>query len=290
MVPQFLNRIAPSFTHFIDHEMLRKGSAYINVNSGNLYNTQDPNFPNKTIYASPYRQFVSDYSINGAFIPSGISVGNTFNPKGANGLSVDYELGRVLLDNSISPSLQNVKCSYAYKEYNVYYTESQDDTLIFEAKYPVRPTDSLGSDAKQPLSYDQLTYPAIFIKTQYTENVPFAFGGLDESIVDVRAIFLADSPYLLDAGVSIATDMGRKYFPVLYPKDMPFNMFGDYKSNNYNYLNLCSHYSQTGSLMAMVSSVTISRFAPSVNKLIGNNSYGAFADFTLSYVRQPRLN
>lgn len=290
MVPQFLNRIAPSFTHFIDHEMLRKGSAYTNINSGSLYSTKDPSFPNKTIYGSPYRQFVSDHSIGGANIPSGVSVGNTFNPKGANDLSIDYELGRVLLNNTVSNSLQNVKCSYAYKEYNVYYTESQDDTLIFEAKYPVRPTDDLGNNANQALNYDQLTYPAIFVKTQYTENVPFAFGGLDESIVNIRAIFLADSPYLLDAGVSIATDMGRKYFPVLYPKDMPFNMYGDYKGNNYNYLNLCSQYSQTGSLMAMVSSVTISRFAPSVNKLIGNNSYGAFADFTLSYVREPRLN
>lgn len=290
MVPQFLNRIAPSFTHFIDHEMLRRGSAYINVNSGILYNTKDPNFPNKTIYGSPYRQFVSDHSINGAVIPSGVNVGNTFNSKAVNGLSIDYELGRVLFDNSVSSSLQNVKCSYAYKEYNVYYTESQDDALIFEAKYPVRPMDAKGSDAKTALNYDQLTYPAIFVKTQYTENLPFAFGGLDESIVNIRTIFLADSPYLLDAGVSIATDMARKHFPVLYPKDMPFNIYGDYKANNYNYLNLCAQYSQTGSLMAMVSSVNISRFAPSVNKLIGNNSYGAFADFTLSYVREPRLN
>lgn len=290
MIPQFLNRIAPSFTHFIDHEMLRKGSAYININSGSLYNTKDPSFPNKIIYGSPYRQFVSDHSINGANIPSGVNVGNSFNPKGVNGLNVDYELGRVLFNNSISSSLQNVKCSYAYKEFNVYYTESQDDTLIFEAKYPVRPLDSFGSDAKQALNYDQLTYPAIFIKTQYTENIPFAFGGLDESVVNVRAIFLADSPYLLDAGVSIAADMGRKYFPVLYPKDMPFNMYGDYKSNNFNYLNLCQQYSQTGSLMALTSSVNISRFAPSVNKLIGNNSYGAFADFEIKYIREPRIN
>jgi hypothetical protein len=290
MIPQFLNRIAPSFTHFIDHEILRKGSAYINVNSGNLYNTQDPNFSNKTIYASPYRQFVSDYSINGANIPSGVYINNTFNPKTTGGLYIDYELGRAIFNNTLSTSLASVKCSYAYKEYNVYYTESQDDTLIFESKYPVRPNDSLGSDAKTPLSYDQLTYPAIFVKTQYTENQPFAFGGLDESIVNIRTIFLADSPYLLDAGVSIATDMARKYFPVLHPKDMPFNIYGDYKNQNYNYLNLCHQYSQTGSLMALVSSVTISKFAPSVNKLVGNNSYGAFADFTLSYVREPRIN
>lgn len=288
MQPQILNRVAPSFVYFIDHKMLAKGNAFINVQSGSLFSSSDPNYPNKKIYASPYRQFVADNSINGANIPSGVLVGNSFNSKGSNGLAIDYDKGRILFNNNYNPA--SVKCSYAYKEYNVYYNESQDEQLVFEAKYPVRPTDYSSEASNKGLLYDQLTYPAIFVKTQYNENFPFAFGGLDETQVDIRCIFLADSTYLLDAGVSIASDLARTYFPILHPKDMPFNMYGDYKNNiNYNYLNLCSQYSQTGSLMALVDTVSISKFAPSVNKMIGNNSFGAFADFTVKFIREPRI-
>jgi hypothetical protein len=290
MTPQFINRIVPSFKLFIDHEMLDRGNAYVNITSGKLYNTSDPHFPDKTIYSSPYRQFVSDSSILGANIPSGVYINNTFTPRGSGNLRIDYDLGRGIFDSSISKSLPSVSCSYAYKEYNVYYAESQDESLIFDAKYPVRPTDLAGNTNTDPLEYSELTYPCIFIKTQYTENVPFSFGGLDESEVDIRCIFLADSPYLLDAGISIASDMGRKYFPILYPVDMPFNIYGDYKYSNFNYLNLCGNYSKTGILMALVESVKISKFAPSANKLIGQNTYGAFADFTVRCIRTPRIN
>lgn len=285
MNPQFLNRISPSFTLFLDHEMLHKGQAFTNINSGSMQPKQDPNFPDKTIYSTPYRQFVSDYSINGANIASGINVGNVFLNKGSSGLYIDYDMGRAILNGSVSKNIANINLNYAYKEYNIYYNESQDDTLIFEAKYPVRPP----INGNLNLEYNQITYPAIFVRTQYFQNRPFAFGGLDTSVVEVRTIFLADSSYLLDAGMSIAADMFNKNFPVLYPKDMPFNIYGDYKNNiNFNYLNLCSQYSQTGSLMAMVNDVKISRFAPSVNKLIGNNSYGAFADFTIHFIRESR--
>jgi len=285
MDPQFLNKIAPSFTLFLDHEILYKGNAYTNVISGKTYSKQDPNFPDKTIYAAPYRQFVSDHSVIGANIPSGASIGQTFINKMSSGLYIDYDMGRAILNGNVSKNLNNVTLNYAYKEYNIYYNESQDDTLIFEAKYPVRP-----SIDNHDLEYNQITYPAIFVRTQNFQNRPFAFGGLDTSHLEIRTMFLADSPYLLDAGMSIAADMFNKYFPVLYPKDMPFNVYGDYKNNiNYNYLNLCGQYSQTGSLMANIADVKISRFAPSVNKLIGNNCYGAFADFSIEYIRQSRL-
>lgn len=290
IAPQFLNRLGPSFTLFIDHEMLYRGQGYVNVNSGELFPVNDPSFPDKKIFASAYRQFVADSSVVGANIPSGVNVGFNFLNKGTSGLYIDYDMGRAIFSNTIPSNIQQVKTSYSYKEYNVYYNESQDDQLIFEAKYPVRPLDLYGNESKTPLQYNQVTYPAIFVKSQYTENVPFAFGGLDETILDIRCTFLADSTYLLDAGVSIASDMSKKYFPVLSPKDMPFNIYGDYKNGIiYNFKSLYSQYCQTGSLMALIDSVKISKFAPSVNKLIGNNAFGAFADFTVKWVRQPRL-
>lgn len=282
MTPQIINRIAPSFIYFLDHKTLKNGNAFLNVTNGNLKNSNDPNFPNKTVYASQYRQFVADNSIPNANIASGVNIGSSFIPKNTSGLKIDYDMGRAIFDDSVSQNIQNMTCSYAYKEYNIYYNENQDEQIIFDTKYESRPYSVNGENLI--LNYDQVVYPAIFVKTQYNEHVPFAFGGTKELQADIRAIYLADSQYLLDAGISIASELTNKYFPVLYPKDMPFNVYGDYKNNNYNYLNLCSTYSQTGALMAMINSVKISKFSTSANKLIGNNLYGGFADFTVKYL------
>jgi hypothetical protein len=282
MTPQIINRIAPSFVYFLDHKILKNGKAFVNVNSGSMAAKQDPAFTNKTIYASQYRQFVSDNSIIGANIPSGIFSNSQHILRGTSGLHIDYEMGRAIFDNSVSQNLSNIKCSFAYKEYNIYYNESQDEELIFDAKYQVRP--EVINSSNSILEYNQVVYPAIFIKTQSSQHVPFSFGGVKELRMNLRAIYLADSQYLLDGGISIASELTNSYFPALHPKDMPFNVYGDYKGNNFNYLNLCSIYSQTGSLMAMIDSVSISKFAPSVNKMIGNNFYGAFADFSIRYM------
>jgi hypothetical protein len=282
MVPQIINRIAPSFVYFLDHKILKNGEAFVNVNSGSLGHKEDPSFANKTVYASQYRQFVSDNSIIGANIASGVFINNNFINKGTSGLKIDYEMGRAIFDNNVPNLINNIKCSYAYKEYNIYYNEEQDEQIIFDAKYQVRPSNINGSNPV--LEYNEVVYPAIFVKTQYSEHVPFSFGGTKELQMDLRAVYIADSQYLLDAGISIASELTNSYFPVLQPKDMPFNFYGDYKNNNFNYLNLCSTYSQTGSLMAMVNSVKISKFSSSTNKLIGNGTYGAFADFTIKYM------
>jgi hypothetical protein len=282
MVPQIINRIAPSFIYFLDHKMLKNGQAFVNVDSGHLSFKEDPSFPNKTIFASQYRQFVSDYSIQGANIPSGVYINNNFIGKNVSGLKIDYEMGRIMFDDNVSKNINNIKCSYAFKEYNIYYNESQDEEIIFDAKYQVKPSNINGQNPS--LEYSQIVYPAIFVKSQYNEHVPFAFGGEKELQMDLRAIYLADSQYLLDAGMSIASELVHKYFPVLYPKDMPFNVFGDYKSYNFNYLNLCSAYSQTGSLMAMINSVKISKFSSKTNNIVGNGIYGGFADFSIKYM------
>lgn len=282
MIPQIINRIAPSFVYFLDHKMLKNGQAFVNVNSGSLSYKEDPNFYSKKIYASQYRQFVSDYSVGNVNIPSGIYINNTFISKNTSGLKIDYEMGRVMFDSNFSNNIQNMKCSFAYKEYNIYYNEGQDEEIIFDTQYQSRPYNI--SNENPSLEYNQVVYPAIFVKTQYTEQVPFAFGGTKELQMDLRAIYLADSQYLLDAGMSIASELVHKYFPVLHPKDMPFNVYGDYKANNFNYLNLCSMYSQTGSLMAMVDSVKISKFSNKANNIIGNGIYGGFADFSIKYM------
>lgn len=281
MIPQLINKIIPSFIYFLDHSTLQNGRAYKNIISGSLAAANDPSLPDKAIYGSPYRQFVSDYSVIGANIPSGVVVNSMFVEKGVSGLKMDYEMGRAIFDSPLS-SNTNVTCSYAFKDYNIYYNENQDEQIIFDAKYDVRPSYVGGNNPI--LKYNQIVYPAIFIKTQYSEHVPFAFGGARELQADIRAIYLSDSQYLLDAGVSIASELTHKYFPILHPSDMPFNLYGDYKRENFNYLNLCSVYSQTGSLMAIVDSVKISKFSPQVNRLVGDGCYGGFADFTIKYI------
>jgi hypothetical protein len=287
MKPQFLNRIIPSFVQFVDHKILIEGDAYVNV-SGNLGLSQDPFYPTKNIYASPYRQFVYDSSITGATIPSGFNNNGVFVPKNQTDVFVDYDNGRIIVDPSVSVS--NPTCAYAYKDFNIYYAEARDEKIIFDATYPVRPDGYDNGANASPLPFDSIPYPAIFIRTQYSENTPYAFGGTDKFSVDFRCILLADSAYLLDAGLSILSDCARVSFPILFASDLPFNIYGDFKNGSYNYEQLCSQYFNSGELMATTSSVRVSKFSSSVNQTIGANICGGFADFTINCLRNPRVD
>lgn len=283
MKPQFLNQIIPSFYLFLDHEILSKGEAFTNY-SGQLYSTVDPNFRQYNIWGSPFRQWVSDTSINNAFIPSGAYSYNNFISKGTSGLSLDYSMGRIITSGSVSTST-SFTINYAFKDINIYYTDAIEEKLLFESKWDLRPTNNFYATGS--LDWRSIPYPCLLIKTSDAINNPYAFGGLDISEISVRTILLTDSNYLLDASLSILNDTSRKVFPLFSYFDLPFNVFGDYKSGLYNYNSLSSQY-DNGSDLIIINRTYISKFNSNINKLIGNGIYAAFCDFDLCKIRTPR--
>ena len=138
MKATYINNLTSSFYLWLDHEILSKGEAFTTY-SGKLYNSPDPNFPNASVYSSPFKQWVYDSSITSAYIPSGIYSGNNFVPKSVNNLKIDYGRGRAVFDNTqINPNAL-LSAKYSFKDYNIYYTDEREDKILFEGAYSLTP-------------------------------------------------------------------------------------------------------------------------------------------------------
>jgi hypothetical protein len=281
MKASYITNLMSSFYLWLDHEILSHGEAFIN-NSGLLYPSLDPNFPNSKIYSSPFRQWVYDSSISNTNIPSGVIVNNNFISRGVSGLNIDFNKGRVIFNSNYVNN--NITLNYSFKEYNLYYTDEKEEKLLFEKAYNITPK---ASQAISGLGYLDNPYPCIFIKHRMGENVPFAFGGEDSTETMVRCIVLASNSFSLDGLISILSDSARKVFPLLSPEDFPFNYFGDFKSgNNFNYINLCKN--QPPSNFVYIDKVTVSKLDEIDNAKINKKCVAALIDFDLSDIRSPR--
>lgn len=277
MKPSFSNELSSSFVLFLDHELCKKGEAFENVYSGQLYPSSDPYFPNQTIYQSDFKQWIFDSSLTGfgAIQASGIYNSGNFIAKNQSGLKIDYGNGRVFLTGSFPKKLKSLTANFSKKDFNIYLTSKDDSEIFLE-----RNTES-GTKNK----IDQ--YPLIYVKNFYGVNNPFAFGGTDESTYEYRCTVLSDSSFKLDAALSIMQDSSKKTFHKFASSGIPFNVFGDFKSgiSGFNYEEFCNSSSDDS---IYIESVKISKFDERVNKMIKEDVWGGFADFTLKSIRNPR--
>ena len=286
MKASYLNNLTSSFFLWMDHEILSKGDAFTNY-SGKLYKSNDPYFENKSsVYSSPFKQWVYDSSISQAVIPSGIYYNGQFLPRQSNGLNIDFNHGRVIFANNLIPDNQNLTANYSFKDFNIYYTDEKEETLLFEKSYSLTPKFTTITGG---LGYADNPYPCIFFKLKTNENTPFAFGGLDTTENWIRCIILARDVFSLDSLMSILNDSVRKVFPVFSPENLPFNYMGDFKTGitSYNYRQMCQSNNQAN--LVFIKKVTCVKFDEINNLYINKKTLAATVDFELESVRTPRV-
>ncbi len=94
MKPQYQHELMTSFMLWFDHELLQKGEAYSNK-TGQLFNFSDSRLPTGyKVYASSYKQWVNDSSVNGSVNPE---IPTGFNGSGRNdNIIFDFENGRII--------------------------------------------------------------------------------------------------------------------------------------------------------------------------------------------------
>ena len=286
MKAQFDNQVMSSFLLWFDHTLLNKGDAYQNT-TGQFYSVSDDYFGYDT-YASSYSQFVSDASITGATIPTGLYAGNTLvnvGEGGSDGLyAIDYGNGRSYWSGTQS---SNVTGSFAIKDFNVYLTSRTEDEILFQSQYTNR--NKISSVVPTGLEPDTLTYPVVYIKNDGSNNEPFAFGGQDNTIINVRAIVIADSQFDIDAIGSLFRDRRFEQIGILEPSEMPFNQFGYYRSSQYDYTGIVKGKGSDQQLY--VEDVNISRFDRVLENEVRKfnpNVYSTLIDFEVSKIRTPR--
>lgn len=281
MKPQFENKAMSSLLLYVDNKILDKGEAYTNVTSGTLYPISNQ-YNGIHSYATPFKQLVSDTSVTGANVLSGVYQNGLFYSTGTGGAklhSINHHEGQFYFTED--KSSYSMKANFAVKDYNVYLTSKSEEELLFETKFHQKPR---VTETPTGLETHQQTYPAIFLKNFGGKNEPFAFGGLDNTVIDVRAVILGESAFSVDAVCSILKDSVRTTVPVVEQANIPLNAIGG-SASGYNYTDLCK--TTTNSLY--IEKVTISKnVGPSYADNVNPGIYSAFADFELQIPRYPR--
>jgi hypothetical protein len=278
MKAQLDNILMSSMIMWMDNTILKRGEAFQNYNSKfypitNIYN-------GFYSYGLPFKQVVNDSSISGANLLSGVYVNNSFITVGQSGLTgINPFQGQVYFTGSQAG--KTLSGSYAVKDFNIYLTNQPEEELLFETEYKIRPKTTQTATG---LAIESITYPCIFLKNNGGTNEPFALGGQDQTMMEVRAVVLADNMFNLDAVCSLLKDTARKYVPLI--NNSPFNAFGALNSGYFNYNSLTSGIDLSNDAF-YITEVNISKIFANLNTK-NNKVFPAFVDFTLSNIRYPR--
>ena len=271
MKEQFIHTLTNSFMLWFDHFLLEKGEAFSNQ-TGTFYYTPDGFLDDSYVpFSSPYKQFVTDSSINGAILPS-IDGSSHY---------IDYDNGRIVETGSNYTSESTITGTFAVKDFNIYFTNETEDDLVVENKYQVNsriPTYNQSGIAP----YDQVV-PAIFLSTASMDNQGLAFGGEEATTVRANAVILSDDPYKLDGVLSIFGDSHNEVFRPIPMTGHPMNEYGDLKNGTYSYTSLSNQYSNNKPFL--VENVTTSKLTDKARKSLANDLYVGFIDFDLKIHR-----
>jgi len=278
MKEQFQHKLTTSFFLWFDNFLLKKGEAYTN-RTGEFFYYDDPRLDSTYVaYGSPFKQWVTDSSITGATIPSGVYVNGTFSGRNS-GVVLDYENGRALVSGSnIGASITG---EFSVKDFNTYITNDTEEDLIVENKYMVNSRLPSGPyNYIEP--YDDVV-PAIFLSTADSVNKPFAFGGEQETSVQVKAVILAEDTYQLDGVLSIFMDSIDEVITPIPMTGYPTTELGDLKNDSYSYTGTTDGYSTETKFY--INNVTTSKLTDRDRKSLANEMYIGFLDFDIQQHR-----
>ncbi len=274
------HKIDPSVALWLDHLLVNQGSGFLTY-SGDFRENVSP-ISGFSTYAAPHRQFVYDYGVSGAVVPSGVSVGSTFTPTGS-GLALDYNQGAALF-NSVQS--QTVSTQYSYKECNTYFTFDNEETVLFENRFVVNPRNG---PSFTEVNATDIVVPCIFIKSSAGKNEIISFEKCALTTINVRLICICDSPYLYRAITSLLRDQKELHLPIFDPSEMPFDMYGSLKSP-FNYEVTRSAIQADAGRLCYVREVNISDFQDRLNAKIGPRIFGGFVDIKLEIARYPYVS
>ena len=276
MKVQLENKIMSSFLQFVDNEIVNKGEAYTNHSS--LLYPVDNMYNGYHTYAAPFKQMVADSSISGPDVMTSVYIdGVQTNMNNDDLVGINHYEGQTYFTSDKSANV--ISGNYAIKDFNVYLTNDPEEKVLFEEKYHIRPKTL---EAVSGLAPETQTYPAVYIKNNGGDHIPFALGGVDNNRVDIRAIVLADSSFKLDAVCGILKNTHRSYVPLI--ENLPFSAMNAYTGVNYNYTTLSA--AATGQ-NPLIWDVFVSK---NVARGEGLNPdvFAAFVDFQLQYLWNPR--
>lgn len=285
MKPTFSHNVNNSLFLWLDNYICTHSEAYRTFTS-KLYYYDDETLTNKTIYGSPYKQWIYDNNVTGATIPSGLTIDGSFVPTGTSGMSFDFDNGRVIFDDDVSTTL-DISGTYTIKDFNLYITDKSEEELIIESKYKNNSRFALTETYIEP--YQSVT-PAIFLSSETIKNNAFALGGQDETKINAKGVVFADNLYQLDGLLSVCADAAQRCFSIVPMTKHPLDEFRGIKTGlyptGYDYSNISSSYSND---KVYIYNVDTSKMKDGAVKELNPSVFIGFIDFDLGNVRYPRI-
>jgi len=241
---------------------------------------------NYNAFYCPYRQLVS--------ASDKINVNNYVNIEGnqvfdKDGIYIDYNQGRILVDRDVhgDSTTLSITGDFAYKTVNVYTTDETEENIILNTDFLISPSNETYLQSRSAIEEKTYTIPAVFLTLANSENYPFAFGGLDETKVNIRAVVISESNYILDGILSSFRDSARVSVPLIDFEDFPYGEFSHVKTHPYNYSNTISNSTSS----SFIDNVRVSKINDRATERITSSKDFkiGFIDFSVSKVRNPRI-
>lgn len=286
MLAVYSNNLLAAVYLWAENRILQSAQAYQTVTT-RLYPTADPQLGTGWVsYSAPFKQFVYDSGISGAYIINEASGGafTTYPLTRASGMHVDYENGRVLLPAASGFGSNLVLTgTYSVKEVNIYTANESEETLLTQGKYFVNPRYN-GTPTSGVPPYAMAT-PAVFINLLASKNEAYQLGGLVDSRDTVTMTVLAETSFQLNGVLSIFRDARYGYIPMLNTVNDPLDAWGDVKGGTgYNYQAYVGRFGSPGNLIY----ITDVRTAKVSDRLrLTPTQFAGIVDLDLSYIRQP---
>ena len=192
---------------------------------------------------------------------------------------LDFENGRALVSGSNTGL--SLTGQFSVKDFNVYMTNDTEEDLVVENKYTVN--SRLPSGPYTYIDpYDDVV-PAIFISSSDAQNKPFALGGMQDTVVAMKAVILADDTYQLDGVLSIFMDSIDECLNPIPMTGYPTTELGDLKDGSYNYTTVKGGYS--GDMKFYINDVKTSKLTDRDRKSLAHDMYVGFIDFDVQQHR-----
>jgi len=288
---QYDHLVNSSLLLWVQNLIEGRGQAFAS-GSGYFYDTQEV-YGGRWSYSLPYQPILSDSSIGGATVMTGIYLDNTFITTGVSGLTgINYAKGTVYFNSGITyasnPAHTRISGNFCISEFSYKLTNEPEENLLFETKYSLKPKVNQTITGLGP---SDATFPVIYIKPFNSMNKEFALGGTEETVNSYRLIVLADSQFQVDGVSCLIRDRVRGIIPLLTGvTEMPFNAFGGYSGPVYNYnTTFTGKFSTVNS--AMLTDVRVTKlFGQGTQELRKMNPkvFAGIVDLDLSSYRSAR--
>jgi len=285
IAPQFIHKFTNSFTLWADHILLDRGRAFT-VTGGSLTHYSDTKLPDHLrAFGSPYKEWVTDSSVSGAYVPSGFYINGSFQAPSGDYFNMDFVNGRIFASGTSASAA--ITGSYTVKDFNIYNTNQDEESLIVEiCQNQSEQYNNIGTDISTPyLDPYKMKVPAVFINTQSQTNEPLALGGTDSSKVRANMVVFAKTAYELDGVLGLFADTSDEVFKEIPLEAAPLTEWGGIKNNYYSYNEVVA---ASGGNNFFIDEVRTSKLTDSLRRNLKTELFVGFADFEIAQYRVPR--